>query len=110
MKTNITALLHWGVLGLLLYAVCALVGQPAQAQGMDQEHRRVPIPPQAQKAARDSYLMALTAAASLHAGHYAQAEAEARQALSFDPFDGVGQEVLAAALDAQGKEQGAFQL
>jgi len=110
MKTNIATLLHWAVLGLLLNAVCTLVSQPAQAQGMDQEHRRVPIPPQAYKASRDSLRLAKTAAASLHAGHYAQAEAESRQALSIDPFDGVAQEVLAAALDAQGQEQEAFQL
>lgn len=110
MKTNIATLLHRAVLALLFNAVCTLVGQPAQAQGMDQEHRRVPIPLQAYKASRDSLRLAKTAAASLHAGRYAQAEAEARQALSIDPFNGVSQEVLAAALDAQGKEQEAFQL
>lgn len=110
MKTNIATLLHWAVLGLLLHATCTLVGQPAQAQAQDMEHRRVPIPPQAYEASRDSLRLAKTAAASLHAGRDAQAEAEARQALSLDPFSGVGQEVLAAALDAQGKEQEALQL
>ena len=50
-----------------------------------------------------------TAAASMHAGRYAQAEVQARQALSIDHDAGVANEVLAAALDAQGKEQEALQ-
>ncbi len=47
---------------------------------------------------------------SLHAGRYAQAEAEARQSVSYNLlYSGLAQEVLAAALEAQGKDQEALQ-
>ena len=49
------------------------------------------------------------AAADLHLGNYAQAAAEAREALSLNPGDGVPAEVLAAALEAQGKDKEALQ-
>ena len=45
----------------------------------------------------------------LHAGNYTQAEEEARQADALDPLAGVPQEVLAASLEAQGKNQEALQ-
>ena len=48
------------------------------------------------------------AAADLHAGQYAQAEAEARQSLSLRAGD-IAEEVLAASLEAQGKDQEALQ-
>ncbi len=53
-------------------------------------------------------LLVQSAAISLHAGRYADAEAQAREALSLRPID-TGEEVLAAALDAQGKNQEALQ-
>ncbi len=50
------------------------------------------------------------AAADLHLGNYAQAEAEARASISVDPLNsGMSQEVLAAALERQGKDQEALQ-
>ena len=48
------------------------------------------------------------AAADLHLGNYAQAAAEAREALSLNPGDGVPAEVLAAALEGQGKDKEAL--
>ena len=52
--------------------------------------------------------LAHAAAVDLHLGNYIQAEEESREALSLTP-DGVPAEVLAAALDAQGKDQEALQ-
>ncbi len=48
------------------------------------------------------------AAADLHLGNYAQAAAEAREALSLND-DGVAAEVLAAALEGQGKDREALE-
>lgn len=107
MKTNLKLPRGWVALGLLLSAACVPIGQPAQAQFI--RHRSVQPTPEEQKALRNSYLVACAASASLHAGRYAQAEAEARQSLAFRPNCGTGNEVLAAALDAQGKEQEALQ-
>lgn len=106
MKTSTTNHRVCTALGLLT-AACVLAGQPAQAQNV--EHRRIPIKPEVQEAARQSYLLARIAADDLHAGRYAQAEAEAREATAMNFSPGVGQEVLAAALDAQGKDQEALQ-
>lgn len=108
MRTK-SRLSHCGmVLGLLLSTVCALIGQPAQAQFI--QHRSIQPTPEEQAALRNSYSEARTASASLHAGHYAQAEAEARQSLSFRPNCGLGDQMLAEALDAQGKEQEALRV
>ena len=49
------------------------------------------------------------AARALHAGRYAEAEAEARESIALRPHSaGVNEEVLAAALDAQGKDKEAL--
>jgi len=48
------------------------------------------------------------AAAALDAGQYAEAEDDARQSIAIGPDAGVAQEVLAQALDAQGKSQEAL--
>jgi len=48
------------------------------------------------------------AAVGLRLGNYAQAVAEAREALSLNPGDGVAAEVLAAALEGQGKDREAL--
>lgn len=57
--------------------------------------------------ARKSRLTA-EAAAALDAGRYEEAEAAARQALSLTTDSGVNQEVLAAALEAQGRTEEAL--
>ena len=106
MKTNSKLSCCRVALGLLLSVTWALVGQPAQAQFI--QHRSVQPTPEEREALRNSYLEARTASAFLHAGHYAQAEAEARQSLFLRSNCGLGDEVLAAALDAQGKEQEAL--
>ena len=50
------------------------------------------------------------ATTSFHAGRYAEAEAEAQQSLSFNrTYSGVADEILAASLDAQGKDREALQ-
>ena len=107
---NSKLLLQRVVLGLLLNAACALVGQPAQAQLRSIHNRSVPPTPERVAANEQQGLLDRAAAASLHAGRYAQAEADARQALSLGLDPGVANEVLGAALDAQGKEQEALQV
>lgn len=108
-KTTILNLwLHWTVLSFLLTVVCISIGY-ADERRPGISHRPAVIPPQVQKAVRDSFRMASTAAADLHAGHYALSENEAREALAIDATNGVADEVLAAALEAQGKDQEALQ-
>lgn len=125
MKTNINTSLRYTTLGLLFSAAYVLVAYPVQSQAIPQttvtgaEHiqnleapgsRRFALP-EAQKKSDESYVLARAAAADFHAGNYAQAEAEARQSVSVNIFSaGVGQEVLAEALDAEGKDQEAFQV
>ncbi len=71
------------------------------------------LPPTPKQQAVMEYAARLggTAAISLRAGRYADAEAAAREALSLpiSPPDGAVEEVLASALDAQGKDQEALQ-
>jgi len=75
---------------------------------LSQPANPVSITPEQQAIMEKAVLLTHDAAASLHAGFYAQAEKEARQALSLDDF-GVPDEVLAAALDAEGKDREALQ-
>ena len=53
--------------------------------------------------------LSFEAAGALHTGQFAQAEAEARQAIALNSMDSVPEEVLAAALAAQSKNQEALQ-
>ncbi len=95
-------------LGLILSGCCLLIGQAAQAQRT--EHNHIPIPAKALARQDEAAQICRDAAIDLHAGNYAKAEDEARQSDSLDPLAGVPQEVLAAALAAQGKDQEALQI
>ena len=106
MKTNLKMLLQCIILSLLLNGAYAQGGKPAQVQVSQQ--RRIPITPEVQEQFDQSALLSRAAAADLHGGNYTQAETEARQSVSLDLLNGAAQEVLAAALDAQGKEQEAL--
>ncbi len=106
--TILNSRLHRTMLSFLLAVVCVSTGHSDQRRpGIS--HRPAVIPPKVQEAARDSFHMALSAAADLHAGHYVLSENEAREALGEDTTNGVAEEVLAAALDAQGKDREALQ-
>ncbi len=107
MKANNKASTLYASLGLSLTVAYALAGQTAHAQVT--EHRRIPITQEEHEQFRQNFLLSQTAAVDLHAGRSAQAEAEAREAASANPLNGVAEEVLAAALDAQGKDQEALQ-
>lgn len=79
------------------------------SRGGSQGRRVLPTPARMAQMERASQL-AYAAASSLHAGNYAKAEAEARQSISVDSGNsGVSEEVLAAALERQGKDQEALQ-
>lgn len=68
----------------------------------------VPLTPKQQAASEQAGQLSLDAAADLHARNYIRAETEAREARAIDD-DGRAEEILAAALDAQGKDQEALQ-
>lgn len=106
MKTSIKPSLQCAICACSLIAFCGLIEQPSQAQIVQQN--RSPLL-QAQEAAREGFILSQAAAASLHTGNYTQAEAEARQAMSVEILPGIGEEVLAASLNAQGKDQEALQ-
>ena len=126
LRTSFTAL---AVLGVSL----AALGLARQAQADSDFNPPAWLSPQTQKASpsqtavpRTMFVAPMTpeylsklqqagrlahdAAIDLHAGNYAQAEAEAREAISIGSLTaGVADEVLAAALEAQGKDQEALQ-
>ncbi len=68
----------------------------------------VPQTPKQQAEAEQAGQLAQTAAADLHTGNYTRAEEEAREVLAIND-DGRAEEVLAAALEGQGKDQEALQ-
>lgn len=86
-------------LAFCLSASPAVLAQPANP---------VQITPEQQAVMEKVATLTHDAAASLHAGRYSQAEKEARQALSLSKDSDVGEEVLAASLDAQEKNQEAL--
>lgn len=68
-----------------------------------------PLSP-AQRAKEDKkWSLSQAAVAALDAGEYAEAEADARQSISIGQDSGLAQELLASALNAQGKTQEALQ-
>ena len=110
MKNNISRPQNVGaVLGLVLSVGWMLAAHPVQAQNIIHEHDRLPISSKALARQAEAAQSCRDAAIDLHAGNYAKAEDEARQANSLSPLAGVPQEVLAAALDAQGKDREALE-
>ncbi len=109
MKTQVV----YAALVICLGTVSAAFGQAPQIEplvrsGSNGTQSR-PTPEQLTKMEQAAQL-AHDAAADLHSGNYAHAEAEARTSISVDPLtSGVSQEVLAAALERQGKDQEALQ-
>lgn len=98
-------------LAICLSVAPAAIGQTSQTlpHNISDSYYIKPTPEQEARYERQGVLDRASAT-SLHAGLYAQAEAEARQALSLGQGTGVAEEVLAQALDAQGKEQRALQV
>jgi tetratricopeptide (TPR) repeat protein len=110
-KKNLETPLRCVALSLLLTAACTLAGQPTQAQISAQNGSRgVTFAPEALAAMAEAGHLNHDAAVALHAGRYAEAEATVRQSIALWPINsGVPDEILARALDAQGKEQEALQ-
>ena len=88
-----------------LSVASAAAGQEPQGQHLAHSvsANYAPPTPEQQANAEQAARLGGTAFLSLRAGRYAEAEAEARQALSMKPGD-ISSEVLAQALDGQGKE------
>ena len=82
----------------ILHATLAFCLSGAPTTLAQQPVNIIPPTPEQQAATEKAVHLTHDAAASLHAGRYAQAEKEARQALSLNDF-GVSDEILAAALD-----------
>ncbi len=110
--------------GQMLQSPPTSVGQEDREQGVSALRGQAPqsrravsgdssyIPPTPLQEAQREQARSLDRDAStfLHAGHYAQAEAKARQVLALTGgYDLLGPEILAVALDAQGKTQEALQ-
>ena len=70
----------------------------------------VPATPAFKAKLREMYRLDQAAAAAMDAGQYAEAEDDARQSMSLGHDPGVAQELLASALDAQGKTQEALEV
>lgn len=88
----------------------AAVGQALQTRPLSHAGSNNPVlpTPEQEAKAEQSAKLRVAAARSLHAGRYAEAEAEARASL-FLADDSTAGEVLAEALDAEGKTQEAYQ-
>ena len=98
-------------LAFCLSSASAAVGQTPQPPSIAHTGgtNSTPLTLEQENTAEQQGLLDRASATSLHAGHYAKAEAEARQALSLGLDSGVANEVLGAALAAQGKTQEALQ-
>lgn len=102
MKTNnkFVCCATFGVI-VSLYAV-----QPIQAEA----NTRRPIPPQTLALQREAAELTRQAAVALHAGNYAEAEDRVREAINLPVINaGISQELLAAILEAEGKDNEALQ-
>jgi tetratricopeptide (TPR) repeat protein len=101
---------------MLVLAVCFCVASVATAQAP--QLQSVPrsssagsyIPPTPQQMSRlvQAGQLAQASAADLHLGNYVEAESEAREALAINN-DGRAEEVLAAALEGQGRDKEALE-
>ena len=92
-----------------LSLVPAVSGQPRPPQGYVGGPNYQPPTAEQQAKAEQAGQLDQDAAAALHLGNSVQAEAAAREAISINSPDVVASEVLAAALEAQGKDQEALQ-
>lgn len=68
-----------------------------------------PLTPAQKANEAEKYRLDMAAAAAMDASQYAEAENDARQSIAIGPDSGIAQEVLATALDAQGKTQEALE-
>ena len=96
------------IVSVILSPSCAALGQTHRPIGPDTWSGPVPYTPVQKAKSLEAYRLAHAAAAALATGRYAEAETTARQALALGHDSGVAQEVLASALNAQGKEQEAL--
>lgn len=116
---------HWvtgAVLGVFLCGTGVAIGQlhRSAGPGMGGQKQRptgrtagmtiAPLTP-AQKANEDKkYRLERAAATALDAGRYEEAETDARQSMSLGADSGLAQELLASALNAQGRTQEALDM
>ena len=99
-----------GALGIFLCATVVALGQQHQPNGQSVgAGMTLPRLTPAQKAKEDEkWRLGQAAVAALDAGQYAEAESDARRSISVGQDSGLAQEILASALNAQGKTQEAL--
>ncbi len=83
---------------------------PGAARLPDPGSVHVPMTPALKAELDEVYRLDQASAAALDAGQYAEAENNARQSLSIGHDSGLAQELLASALNAQGKKQEALEV
>jgi tetratricopeptide (TPR) repeat protein len=105
----------YAALVISLGVASAAVGQTSQAEQLPLKMRAPsaasmqPATPEQLAKIQQTAQLGYAAAADLHLGNYVQAEAEARESLSVNSMNGASAEVLAAALEGQGKDQEALE-
>ncbi len=101
----------YATLAVCLSGTSIAYGQtPPAQQHIAGSHNIAQATPEQKATQEQAEALDRAAAKALHVGHYIQAEADARQALALTGgFDLLGPDLLAAALDAQGKMQAALQ-
>jgi len=100
-----------GALGIFLCATVVAMGQQRQhnGQGVGADMTILRLTPAQKAKIEEIGRLDQAAVAALDAGQYSEAESDARQSISTGQDSGLAQEVLASALNVQGKTQAALQ-
>ncbi len=100
-----------GKIGIQLMATLSLLQTVQLVHAQVSQDKPFVFSPKVEGAFNQAAQLDYGAAVSFHAGRFAEAEATERQSIALCPFNsGVSEEILAAALDKQGKYQEALQV
>jgi len=98
-----------GTFGVFLCAAGIALGQTHHPLGQSVGMNPAPLTPALKARLNETWRLDQAAIVALDAGEYAETEADARQSISVGQDSGLAQELLASALNAQGKTQQALQ-
>lgn len=100
----------WAALGLSLCAAGYALGQAAQSPSKQSVGMSImPLTPQEKAMADQEWRLSQAAIVAQDAGDYAEEEADAKASIAIGQDSGLAQDLLAYALNAQGKDQEAIQ-
>lgn len=99
----------WVALGLSLCAAGYALGQAQSPSKQSVGMSIMPLTPQEKAMADQEWRLSQAAIAAQDAGDYAEEEADAKASIAIGQDSGLAQELLAYALNAQGKDQEAIQ-